>query len=354
MAETMADWVDQLFAESPPVATKVDKDTGVILEMRGKTGSSDITAFDSYLIPHHGPQNHTLTLVLKICLRQKLPQGMDKAVRIVMPEGGPNPRYFLIKPWQSAEWTNFLKGFKHECAKWSNQFWLIPPADFSKLDIPAGQKAIRPNIYCHLDVVVVGDPASAHQSVDVVNIDSKDAKSRLGLTDEDLNGGRGFRSSNRQYARDDPKTHPNARQDLQGKWHTVKNYSTIVHEIGHALGLPHIGVTIRDPLCQLAVLAEKTPATAGSMPAIFKGGVNADVCYGSPDFPKRWQNVMGGGSTFEESNAAPWARRLALHTGTKPQDWTASTKKVSPKLLIAPAPRPLQYKVRLDSVNIGN
>jgi hypothetical protein len=318
--------------------------------MRGFAASNGDVAFDSYLILHKGWENHTLTVVLKIHLRQMLDQSQPQAYRIAIPDRNTPPRWFLIKPWEGAKWAKFVKDFKQECAKWNNQFWLIPPANFSKLDITVGQQTIRPNVYCHLDVEVVGAPGAAHRTIEVVNLDTKDATTRLGIKEKDLDGGT-FISDATRYDSLDVKGRSIPTQDDQGKWHKAK-HSTIVHEIGHALGLPHIGVTHQDRFCQFAVLLDQLSPGAAQA-ALFKGGSNAQVCYGHLGPPIRSQNVMGGGTRFEDSNAAPWVKRLAFHTATKPQDWKVSTKKVGPKLVESSGPGRQYYRPGFDSTYIS-
>jgi hypothetical protein len=325
----MAEWIDRLLPGLPPAPGKIDPKTGMLLQMLGLVSQNGDVAFDSYLILHNGWENHTLTLVLKVNLRQMLHQSTPRAIRLPIFDGS---RLFLMKPWRSAEWAEFVRKFKCECAKWTNHFWLIPPANFSKLDVKVGPRTIRPNIYCHLEVVVVGGPGGAHRTIDVVNLDTADAKARLGMKEKDLNSG-AFRSQDDRYDSLDVKGRDKKTQDYQGHWHTAKNYSTIVHEIGHAIGLPHIGVTHQDPHCQMAVLLDQISPAPASLPALFKGGANAKVCYGTLGLPNRGQNVMGGGTKFEKSNSAPWVKRIALHTFTRPQDWTVSTGKVAPKLV---------------------
>jgi hypothetical protein len=43
---------------------------------------------------------------------------------------------------------------------------------------------------------------------------------------------------------------------------------------------------------------------------------------------------MGFGAKFDATNAEPWRERIALHTGTRKEDWKVSVKKkVPPKFL---------------------
>lgn len=242
------------------------------------------------------------------------------------------PKVFMIRPWQAAELALFKKKFKRECAKWNDHFWLVPPVGFSTLDVKLGTKTVRPNIYCHLYVDMAASPAGAHRSINVVNLDLADAKTRHGLKPRDLDSG-AFRSDADQYDSLDVNTREQWSQDNTGKWHKARRYSTIVHEIGHALGLPHIGVTHKDPHCQVALVLDKLFPNATSLPGLYNGASNSSACYGDMAVRARGANVMGGGTSFDEANAAPWASRLALHTGTKATDWSVSLKKVPPKFI---------------------
>ena len=328
-------WIDTLFANgSTPKATKTDPKFGAITEMTctASTGAGYTVAYDSNLILHDGTQNHTLTLVLKVNLNPILPAILPKWLRMPYFDADSPPNMFLIRPWQKPEWTNFTNGFKRECAKWNDRFWLIPPAGFSALDVKVGSRTVRPNIYCHLYVTFVGSAGGSHRSINVVNLDLQDAKTRIGLKDEDLNSG-AYRSDADNYDSLDVKTRKQWSEDNTGTWHEAKNYSTVVHEIGHALGLPHIGVTQQDHLCQMAIILDQYLPNPSSLPALFNGGSNASACYGKLGAPDRGANVMGGGTSFDEANAAPWASRIALHTGTKAVDWSVSRTKVPPKLV---------------------
>ena len=326
------DWINTLFANgTTPKATKTDPVTGVALEMLGapSTGADFTVAYDSYLLLKDGTQNHTLTLVLKINLNPMLPQFLPQSLRVPILDSDSPPKLFMIRPWQAAEWATFAKNFKHECAKWNDQFWLIPPASFTKLEVKRGGRTVRPNIYCHLYVTIVGSVAGSHRSINVVNLDLKDAKRRYGLKDSDLDSG-AFRSDADRYDDLDVRTRKQWSQDDRGQWHQAKNYSTVAHEIGHALGLPHIGVSHNDPLCQMAIVLDQYVPNPNSLPALFNGGSNSSACYGNLGVPSRGANIMGGGSSFDEANAAPWVSRLVLHTGTKAEDWTVSRDKVQP------------------------
>jgi hypothetical protein len=232
------------------------------------------------------------------------------------------------------EWTDFKRKFQRRCHKWDNRFWLIPPGDFSLLDVNTGHQRLRPNVHCHLHVDLVGSAADAHQIIDVVNLDKKPIAAKLGVKESKLDG-QTFRSNMGLYDSLDVDYSVATVHDKKSRLHHVR-HNTVLHEIGHALGLPHIGVTHHDPLCSVALVFD-LPGTplipSPAVPALYKGGSNAPACYGEYVRPRRGANVMGFGTIFEKSNAQPWRDRIALHTGTSPETWQVSMRKVPPRIV---------------------
>ncbi len=76
------------------------------------------------------------------------------------------------------------------------------------------------------------------------------------------------------------------------------------------MGLDHIGVLKRTPLCELAINLEKAgydninPKTAG--------GTNAHYCYGSEQGIALAGNIMGAGSAFSVENARAWLWAIGM------------------------------------------
>jgi hypothetical protein len=304
---------------------KIDPQRGVTLEILGIPAQPFDPTFDSSLILHpNGSDNHTLTLVLKIFLNPTLPPSAHVPPQFRVQQLDSDNKVFNIKPWQQAELVKFQKTFLRECALWTNKFWLQPPAGFSLLDVQTRRGRVRPNIYCHLYIDLVGGTARSHRAVTVVNL-----AATPGLPDPST-----FRSNDRLYKSSDTAGQTNHWQDDHNVAHDT-HQSTIAHEIGHALGLPHIGQTSGDPLCQLAIIADAQSQVdpTFTVPALYLGGSNSNPCYGTLAPVSDGTNIMGFGSSFDKSNAQPWVDRIALHTGTAAAAWQVSRTRIAPKFV---------------------
>lgn len=264
--------------------------------------------FDSYLGGSiHYTQNHVLRLILRVFLHpvQNQTVALDS-----------KKRDFPIRNWSGKEWAEFKGQFWKQAVKWNNRFWLVPPRHFAVKDVKSGGRALRPNIRCALDVEIASSVTKAHRIIDVVNLDIKGVKEEY--TEHPTSGT--FKSNSKKYDSLDIKPRNTSYEDDQGELHTIKDYNTITHEIGHAIGLPHIGVLKARPQCTLAIKKHKEGDR--NVASHLARGANAEVCYGEFDSLGLAENIMGLGTKFEPVNARPWIKTAAMHTNTLERDWS--------------------------------
>lgn len=248
----------------------------------------------------------------------------------------------FIRNWTGPEWSRFINAAQAQARLWDGKFWLIPPDSFPHFDLtsismvakqpgdtrpnPTRQERVRPNVKCEFRFEPALNRSYAHGTVDVVNL----------LPPET------FRSNNRLYSSVDTIPDPISKRDAGG---TVINTTqpTVAHEIGHSLGLPHIGVTRKLAQCRLAMLLGQM-LHEDSIPALLKGHAGADVCYGTQATSGDINDIMGAGSTFSRENAKPWLDRLFLHLNLDSQEqnrmladygkWKISTTEPRPMSLV--------------------
>jgi len=257
-------------------------------------GGSVPARFDCFLYkPDGGFDQLKLTIKLRINLRQLAPRLLPLVL-----DAGDKP--FWTSPWDSPSWKRFLNAASAQADVWNRKFWLIPPANFTKFDnsvYGSPDKVFRPNIQCQLDVDFA--PSSdAHATIDVANLDLSK------LVGKTQNSGT-FRSHSLLYDSLDGTPYV-----FSFEGGTPNYHYTIAHEIGHSIGLDHIGVMRKLPLCDLAIALENVDQRL--LPPTLTGGTNAYYCYGSEQGMKHAGNIMGAGSNFAVENAVPWQWSAAL------------------------------------------
>ncbi len=293
--------------------SKLDTATGINDQILASPQWKGDPAFDSYLLRKDGSQNHTLTLVLKLYFNP-----LAFLLLPIVPVLDADDKVFWAKPWTQFELAAYKRRVKHVTKRWNDKFWLRPPEGFSKLDVRRGGSVIRPNIYCHLYLDIVEAPAAAHLSIDLANIDVWN-----------------FRSHSRLYSKKDPNDMTMSYKDAEGNFRQTR-FNTVTHEIGHALGLKHVGETHLNLHCNAAIATDsliRKYFPSITLKGDFGGGSNSNVCYGDMGPHGQAENVMGQGVQFDATNASPWQQRIAEHTGTSPDRWAVSLGNVKPKKL---------------------
>jgi len=174
-----------------------------------------------------------LTIYLRILLQPAAPKPFLNNLDY-------NKNGFFAAPWKASDWKNFIDGLSRQVQDWNNVFWLIPPGSFSEYDQadPSNPKrAWRPNVRCELEVDWNAKD-HADRTVSVVNLDPV-LNAFLPYS---------FRDDSGQYNSSSLNAY-NPVMDSKG--HTITK-NAVVHEVGHMLGLDHIGVIMDTQMCKFA------------------------------------------------------------------------------------------------------
>lgn len=244
---------------------------------------SDVTSskFDSLLeIPTSGDPNHNAMLTVTLRYKLNFADGKNPVAGVIVKrdqifkaqdaDGFAHP----VLDWDRKAIEDFSRAFQRGERIWNLKFLLVTPNSYSGLDFsnPRAGYRTRPNVLCLLRMEPWGAP---HITINVVRVDT-------------ANDPVSFRSHIRLM-------------DHLAPWR-----STLGHEIGHALGMLHIKTLLGDKQC----IADENR------------GIYPERCYGETE--AEVANVMGGGNRLSVVNALPWLERIALHTSTQRQLWTAS------------------------------
>jgi hypothetical protein len=263
----------------------------------------DRPSFDSYLTPGSETEDGNAELLIVLRLRF-IPVYTHIAGNKVADADG-----YLhdIVDWAQPEWLRFKKGaLKVANDVWNGELWLWTPRWFDELNYPASRPRVHPNVRCSLRVCEAAGPADAHACVRVVRLPGRDGTGGF------------FRSNFTLWDSSDLDVLTAQPAELGGE---VVTRVPVAHEVGHLLGLHHIGDTQH----------------VGTCASIHHSTWTGDDVYGNNARAAPWigRNVMGLGNVIHAVNARPWIERMVRHTDgrTKRSDWKAAAARLDPMLL---------------------
>ena len=264
-------------------------------------------------------QNAVMTIYLRVLME---PIGGSEKIKDV------NDKDMAIKDWNAA--TGEFQAFKAEVKEQAESFWndntvcMVPPKYYTGLNWPPGRQAwLRLNIDCKFELVWASGPRDAHKII------------RCARLADDAADSSASRSHWKLYDSGDCKAVIFNLTTNCGTPIAVEHL-TVPHEIGHAIGLPHVGVfhdlTKSEHQCKVAGIDTTTTRGWETPGADGKGGKDPYGNYSSEDVMR---NIMGYGQGKALWNFLPWINRAHAHTCFESHisDWRFSSTWVPPQTL---------------------
>jgi len=240
--------------------------------------------------------NAELTLVLKLHLDK-----VTRAVQTTIQDS--DNTVFQVLDWTPQGWARFKRNFQAMGqAFWNGKFWLVSPNGTTDLQVTSAGRTLQCNVWCRVRIEVQEAAAGAHHTIRAVRVQSNGGPMTSST----------FRSNDQLYDQYDLGIGTYVRN---GRTYTQR---TFIHEIGHALGLPHIAVMTGNAACPAA-------------------NTNSDACYGTVNEEQR--DIMGFGHLLSLNDARPWLSRIYDHVNNPgfigpPSPYTAAMRRVYPRAIV--------------------
>lgn len=224
--------------------------------------------------------NAELTIYIRVHFQQINPARGNTGVYGDADDKPNHPSKRPIKAWQPGEFETFKRNLLEQAQRfWSGIFWLKTPSSYKGLDWPESKPTHRCHVFCQVELSEARTPGDAHYTIAVVRIPDDET----------------FRSHSRLYTQ----------RDIEAETlipHSTTKFWTHYHEVGHLLGLGHIGYHGHHNLHHN----------------------NQARAYGVT--LREMQDVMGKGSVRHSWHALPWQEAVAALTDTSKHQWSVHMK----------------------------
>ena len=266
--------------------------------------------FDSELSTSavNGSSNATLTISLRLFLAKI---NTNSGVHPTSAPGKP----VELRDWDdpNGEFTRFRDGVKEHAERfWDNKFWLLPPPEYRGLDSPAASPCFHPNIACRFQIVLASGPLDAHAVIQCFcpktegdfRSNAGDRKGQWTCYDLENRQNDGLLDLPCKKDVGDPLA-PGGMVQVDSTCRAWSRQEPVCHEVGHLLGLEHVGVYMKTAAC------------------VSGGNTDARSCYDGPT-QNDTENIMGVGMKLAPWNVRPWSSRLVSHIGISLTGWRVS------------------------------
>jgi len=231
------------------------------------TGGKWDATLDEYV--RNGHNNADLTIYIRVFF-SKIDPALRTGVYGDADDTLTHPSKRKIQRWAPHEFERYTHQLVSGARRfWNGVFWLQTPQIYDGLNWPDSRPTHRCNLYCRFELEQVFSESNGHYTIAVVRAQD----------------GETFRSHSRLYSQFDIRSE-------QLIPHSTMKFWTHFHEVGHLLGLGHIGHIHHN------VHSNNTPSAYGVT-------------------LQEMSDVMGRGSARHAWHALPWQEAAESFTNVK-------------------------------------